>query len=778
MMIKQLLPLILVELLSIQSHPSNVEIKIFAVSNLDDESARSVVGSEWLAIQEINSNPDLFPNYHLTLQVYDSGSDPQQALLYGLNITQYKNSANITHFPIILGMPWSSLSTTIAPILSAFNMGQISASSTSTSLSDPDDYPYFYRTVSSDALQAKGIVLLCHTFNWTSVAVVYVNDAYGLYLSLGIQASGQKYGISVTSIAISEYEGLTYDYAAQQIQDLNLFIIIIIKNNITPLVTAFDRAGIMRYPYFYIGTDEWITEAHMITTTAGWIGTIPWFPNSLELNEYENDMKDIVNKSTDYYNKLLTTWNYYYNQGNEEHLYSETVSTWANYGYDAVYVLAYAIQEIENNQEIYGADLWDLIHNTDSKTVINILNDIIINKTDFIGTSGHVLFDQVGDRVNGLYLFGNVLHNGTIRNFGYFYQHIDGTITSKLNVNNIVWPSYFNDNNMIPRSHVLIRKQVITINEFTFIFMLTVAGVSILIAMLFIILLICFRKNRVIRSASYRINIIMCIGGIMCYIAVILYGIDEGEINTASNKLHLLCNAGLWMTTISFTMLFIPLFSKTYRLSLMFKNILTGNTLNDKHLLLLILACVLIDIILLGMFALMRPLHRIYVNGSLKTVDEIQQIQYINGVCSFKNESDDVLRSIYGVVLLWKLCELSFGIYTALNVSRIRDVTNFLTRFDETGIQLISILLTVIILCVTMTILLITDLYGNAYYLVVSITLLLIGNIVLWLNIMPRTMAVLTGNEDNYQKSQAQRIEYMIKQQLKMFSEGKSVNLL
>ena len=77
--------------------------------------------------------------------VYNAGGDSQQALIAALDIIQYQSTEDQIYYPIVLGAPWSSLSTATASVLGAFNMGQISAGATSIALSDTSRYPYFYR---------------------------------------------------------------------------------------------------------------------------------------------------------------------------------------------------------------------------------------------------------------------------------------------------------------------------------------------------------------------------------------------------------------------------------------------------------------------------------------------------------------------------------------------------------------------------------------------------------------------------------------------------------
>ena len=63
-------------------------------------------------------------------------------------------------------------------------------------------------------------------------------------------------------------------------------------------------------------------------------------------------------------------------------------------------------------------------------------------------------------------------------------------------------------------------------------------------------------------------------------------------------------------------------------------------------------------------------------------------------------------------------------------------------------------------------------------YVVVCAAILVIGNVVLFLNLFPRIFAALTGNEEQYEQTPDQRIESKIKQELARFSNGRNANLL
>eukprot|EP01084_Bolivina_argentea_P278943 476775_1 len=623
---------------------SKQEITIFAISNLDDNIGKSVVGAQWLGIEEINNDHNFFPNYSFNLQVFNCSRDHQQALLHALNVTTHTNTPNNTYLPIILGAPWSSLSTAIAPLLGAFNIGQMSVA-TSITLSQTNKYPYFYRTMPSDALQAEGIILLCNTFNWTSIAVVYVNDAYGLYLSIGLQASAKKTNIHVTSIAISEYEDVTFIHAAEQIKELNIYIIVIIihANYLTALFNVFQKQEMLQYPYLFLGTDGWfdrktIQSYGLQNVTAGFIGTVPWQTQSLLLNEYMDDIQGDINQSIVKYKNFQNLWDFRYKNGGADNLYLEQPGIFVIYGYDNLYTLFNALKYIEDNSDLFGGNLLDLLHLEDSNKIISILNSALLNETNFIGLSGRILFNKFGDRIHGLYSFGNILTDGSIDYFGYLYQNDNGTINSTLNKNKIKWPEYFTSKGMIPRTNILVHQKIINVPTVVTIVILAVSTFSIFIALSCIVASIYYRNNRIIRASSWRLNIILCIGAILAYIRIMLYGIDESLLENHPNQqkiLDILCNLRVWLVTISYTLLFMPLFAKTYRLSQIFNTILIDRNFSDRKLFMLIGSCVLIDIILLTILTAIHPLKRFQLKANVEIIDDIQQIQYIYGSCAF-----------------------------------------------------------------------------------------------------------------------------------------------
>ena len=75
----------------------------------------------------------------------------------------------------------SRVSIPIASLGRLFQIPQISYGSTSPLLSNQreEQYPYFFRTVIPDNIQAQAIIALVLHFKWNHISVIYSNNAYG-----------------------------------------------------------------------------------------------------------------------------------------------------------------------------------------------------------------------------------------------------------------------------------------------------------------------------------------------------------------------------------------------------------------------------------------------------------------------------------------------------------------------------------------------------------------------------------------------------------------------
>merc|ERR1711933_707879 len=83
-------------------------------------------------------------------------------------------------------------------------------------------------------------------------------------------------------------------------------------------------------------------------------------------------------------------------------------------------------------------------------------------------------------------------------------------------------------------------------------------------------------------------------------------GLDEREIDNIKT-LNILCNIRVWFLVISFTLIFTPMFAKTYKLSRIFTELLITKSIPGSELLIRVGYALLIDLILLIIFTSLHP---------------------------------------------------------------------------------------------------------------------------------------------------------------------------
>ncbi|KAM5171747.1 extracellular calcium-sensing receptor-like [Mantella aurantiaca] len=160
------------------------------------------------AVEEINSNPGILSNLTLGFQAYDSCDVLRQdlqgtlELLSGSSIS-IPNYRCIPKVPLsaVIGPSVSTHSILVAHILGLYRYPQISHFSTSPVLSDRTKFPSFFRTVSSDVFQSRGLAQLVLHFGWTWVGLLAVDNDYG---QQGIQLVKQELVRAKACVAFSE----------------------------------------------------------------------------------------------------------------------------------------------------------------------------------------------------------------------------------------------------------------------------------------------------------------------------------------------------------------------------------------------------------------------------------------------------------------------------------------------------------------------------------------------------------------------------------------------
>ena len=776
----------LILLISFQSTYPEEFINVYVVSSLDG----GAVAAMRLAIEQINNyEPDILSNYTLQLIELDTSKDTTVALQRVLEIkeeiedtcpcTNSSADGNIT-MPIVLGCPRSSTSSITAPVLDTINWAQLSSGATSILLSDQSKYPTFYRSIADDALQAAGIVGMLKSFEWTKVAVVYVNDLYGAYLAIEIMnlaSADNSTEFEVTPIAFNSGDNQSISSAVTQLARSDVFITVLVAHDddLSVLFKYLVETGLHGYPYYYIATDAWLTNNVMGDETSmlgGYIGTAPWGTNMLSAEKYNtsSDLEEMYNSSLAKLEYFESFWETQYaNDSSWANGYEEP-STYSYYAWDNVYAISYVADYILNTT----GNLTDL-----GTTNISWINDILTNQIDFIGVTGRVSFADNGDRDKGLFAFGNVLENGSVSWIGYFSEYYEVTY---VDYSSVQWPSDFEAKNMEPRTSPQVTPELTTINTGLFITITILAGISILVAIALVVLTAIYSEDEIMRAASWRLNIAVCIGAVMAYVYVIISGFDEEMLD--KSQLDGICVCKMWILSVAFTLGAMPLFLKTYRVSVIFtESLKMRKGVKDIHLVIRLQICVVIDIITWGLYTLFAsPFTRQYKDGSLETVDDLQQLQHIYGVCSSGDSTENTTEDYVfkSIIAIWKTSQIIFGIFCCLIVSRISNkaMRDLMRKFDESSTQLVAVV-TIISLSAGMVILFLlipdNEHAVNWDYGIQSVGILVICNVCLSMNLCPRLIAIWKGDQDRLNHSLEEEMRSHMIEQMSAWRESKSM---
>ena len=195
---------------------------------------------------------------------------------------------------------------------------------------------------------------------------------------------------------------------------------------------------------------------------------------------------------------------------------------------------------------------------------------------------------------------------------------------SEIITNDIVWPKDFTEA-PVSQKQTERRLKSKAINFKIYLPLSILSFLSIIIVLLTGFTTFKYRRNSIIKAASWKLNLITCIGCVIAYITLFLYGIPVNDI---------LCNIKEWLIIISFTLVFMPLFSKTYRISYIFTGWLDQRKIDDYKLVFFVLICLLFDILLLGIFTLIAPYSIVQINdGDPVKFNAVKEIQYEYNVC-------------------------------------------------------------------------------------------------------------------------------------------------
>ena len=376
------------------------------------------------AIETINKNPSLLPNITLGYDLRDYCENATKATEITFGLMKDKTCYNITcskmkmKTPImaLIGPFESRTALSINGFLQMLDVPAISGTTTSPELSS-NTYNHLYRTAPVDTFLAKAMADIIEHFNWTYVAAVGLDDSYGRN---GVWSVIKEAATRNSSFCVAMTDFIPLEDQLTSIQNIvsslrrqeNIRVIIlwtygshqrnffreVNRQNLTRRVWIFGGVSITSKTFVYSDTftlNESIGLQPHRFSDAGFREYIPEFLTNAtnRKNVPEWWTKAIAHaRSCSTFKQRNTHQNEVCVQG----VVQDITGSYIPYVIDAVYSVAYAIQIGLAQAGTSMND--DYCHKFDRLDMRRLLSRI-----NFIGLSGNVTFDEVGDRGTAAY---------------------------------------------------------------------------------------------------------------------------------------------------------------------------------------------------------------------------------------------------------------------------------------------------------------------------------------------------------------------------------------
>ncbi|XP_036441621.1 LOW QUALITY PROTEIN: extracellular calcium-sensing receptor, partial [Colossoma macropomum] len=203
------------------------------------------------AVEEINNNPSLLPGVSLGYRIIDSCTRHPFSLRAAMSMISGGSGTCETTRPVklIIGDASSTQSIILSKSLSPLHVPMISYLATCACLSNRHEYPNFFRTIPSDAYQARTMAQMAKRFGWTWVGAVVADNDYGLLAVQVFQEETKGTGICLAFVRTLFRERLAKDVdrAASAVQassarvilvfawyvDVEVFLTELVRRNVT-----------------------------------------------------------------------------------------------------------------------------------------------------------------------------------------------------------------------------------------------------------------------------------------------------------------------------------------------------------------------------------------------------------------------------------------------------------------------------------------------------------------------------------------------------------------
>lgn len=173
-----------------------------------------------------------------------------------------------------------------------------------------------------------------------------------------------------------------------------------------------------------------------------------------------------------------------------------------------------------------------------------------------------------------------------------------------------------------PVARRLFRVRVVTVAPVAFAAVTAFALLGVALALALLALNCIYRRRRAVKLSSPRLNSMTCVGCVLVYAAVIALGLDSATV--PAQHFARACAARALLLSAGFSLALGPVLTKTYRVHRIFVRgrgagvRVRQRLLRDTQLISLVCVLLLVDVLVVGAWLAVDPMHRQLRNLSLE----------------------------------------------------------------------------------------------------------------------------------------------------------------
>ena len=653
---------------------SVVDIACLYPSDSTGLESEAAIDAIELAVQHINDDPDVLPDYTLKVTYRNSGCDNLIGLASFFEFLQEHVSG--VNYQAILGALCSVVTGPVAEFGELYNISTVSYGSTSPTLTNTERYPLLLLGTPSDINTVSGQLLFIRQHNFRRVAIIsQQEEIFG-----GISERLQTY---LTELDIEYTNEIFNPRGGNFLPSLELILgrfqeggyRVIVSNmyqeeyvNTLCLLRKFPNLQPTRTTWIVLGwySSNWSENVLNVTNGMCTLEDIIAMSNGSPAVNPSVRFEDfsLVNEPTISGQTPAEIYAAYMKSvvdRESQAFFDENIILYDAYAYDCTWTIALALHNLSYSQNLTTTRV-------NTKEMFRELQRI-----EFRGWTGNVLYFnrerydgrvQLSEIVDGQYAFRG-LYEGLPLN--------QSTLATYNNYTYVPTNHFVHFNPETASDGIEIHYFHISIFSLTLIFSLL--GFSYVTFLILVIIFGWVKKYEAVTRSEPFVTIII-ISGVYCiFLLAFLWSIDERFL-ACSSKLgfcSFICHFRIWLLAVSISVIFGGMLGKAlkYYIIAIKHQFSLSKYLQSYHMLLLPLVLIVIDTIYFLIWGLVSPFN--YVSSNVNSGQSDPPIFTVSE-CRPENARDSII--FVGILITFKSILVLIGLFLAYHLRKVMNKAN------------------------------------------------------------------------------------------------------